>query len=248
MHELRTFHPRANVVVIGSSGGIGAAFVQHLASDPGVATVRAFARDAAGTATDKLRCFPIDLGCGESIARSAALASCDGPLDLVVVATGVLHRGAELQPEKSMRQIEAASMAELFRINTIGPALVARHFLPKMRRGHKTAFAVLSARVGSLGDNRLGGWISYRTSKAALNMVTRTLAIEHARRWPDGIVVSLHPGTVETGLSAPFRERVPKDRLLTPFASAGCLLDVLDRLKASDSGGFFAWDGSPIAY
>lgn len=248
MHHLTTFHTRANSVVVGSSGGIGAAFVELLERDPAVNTVHACSRSAVGTPTDKLRCLPIDITCSESIERAAALACCDGPLDLAIVATGVLHSGAELQPEKSMRQIDAASMAKIFRINTIGPALVARHFLPKMRRGHKTAFAVLSARVGSLGDNRLGGWVSYRASKAALNMVTRTLAIEHARRWPDGVVVSLHPGTVETALSAPFRERVPKDRLFTASTSAGHLLEVLDRLNPSDSGGFFAWDGSPVAF
>jgi NAD(P)-dependent dehydrogenase (short-subunit alcohol dehydrogenase family) len=124
--------------------------------------------------------------------------------------------------------------------------MVAKHFLPLLRKGRKTVFAALSARVGSISDNRLGGWSSYRASKAALNMLLRTLAIEHARKWPDSVVVALHPGTADTALSKPFSSRVPAERLFSPSRSAGYLLGVIDDLKPSTTGGFFAWDGTPI--
>ncbi len=182
-----------------------------------------------------------------SIADAAERVSRNGALDLIIVATGLLHRD-DLQPEKTLRDIDGANMLDVLQVNTVAPALVAKHFLPLMRRSGKTVFAALSARVGSIDDNRLGGWISYRASKAALNMVTKTLAIEHARRCPDGIVVSLHPGTVATALSEPFRTRVPPAKLFEPDVSAAHLLRVIDGLTHADTGGFFAWDGSRIAF
>ena len=194
-----------------------------------------------------MRSLAFDLGDEASIAESIARATSDAPLDLVIVATGILHRDA-LQPEKSMRELDADSMMDLLRVNTIGPALIAKHALPLMRRGHKSVFAALSARVGSIGDNRLGGWASYRMSKSALNMMLRTLAIEQARKLPDSIVVALHPGTVDTGLSKPFTARVPQSRLFAPGQAAGHLLDVIEELTPDDTGGFFAWDGSRIGY
>ena len=117
-----------------------------------------------------------------------------------------------------------------------------------LRQSPDAVVAALSARVGSIGDNRLGGWVSYRASKAALNMTMKTLAIEHARRWPDGVVASLHPGTVATGLSEPFRSRVPPGKLFTPEVAAAHLLRVIDGLTPEDTGGFFAGDGSRITY
>ena len=147
-----------------------------------------------------------------------------------------------------MREVQAETLAKVIAVNATGPALVARHFLPKLRRGSKTVFAALSARVGSIADNRLGGWYAYRASKAALNMLLKTLAIEHARRFPDSIIVGLHPGTVDTGLSQPFTSRTPKDRLFTADQSARYLIDVIDGVDADDSGRVFAWDGSRIEY
>ncbi|MBT8143324.1 MAG: SDR family NAD(P)-dependent oxidoreductase, partial [Gammaproteobacteria bacterium] len=151
-----------------------------------------------------------------------------------------------LRPEKSMRELDADVMQEVFRLNTIGPAIIAKHCLPRMRRGHKSIFTALSARVGSIGDNRLGGWASYRASKAALNMLIRTLAIEQTRRAPASVVAGLHPGTVDTSLSAPFTGRVLPSRLFTPEKAAGQLLDFIEGLDATDTGGVFAWDGSRI--
>jgi NAD(P)-dependent dehydrogenase (short-subunit alcohol dehydrogenase family) len=147
-----------------------------------------------------------------------------------------------------MREIDIAGLSRLFAINAAGPALVAKHFLPKLRKGSKTLFASLSARVGSINDNRLGGWYSYRASKAALNMLLKTLAIEHARLRPDSVVAGLHPGTVDTELSRPYTSRTPEQQLFTPETSARHLIGVMDQLGPEDSGGVFAWDGSRIEY
>ncbi|MDX1406063.1 MAG: SDR family NAD(P)-dependent oxidoreductase [Woeseiaceae bacterium] len=230
--------------VIGASGGIGRAFTERLAADPAASQVFAFSRTPVDSSHDKLVTAALELGDESSIEKAARLV--DGELDLVIVATGILHDGDSLQPEKAMRDISAGNMRDVLAINTIGPALVAKHFLPILRREHKTVFAALSARVGSIGDNRLGGWVSYRASKAALNMTLRTLAIEHARRFPDSVIAGLHPGTVQTPLSDPFSSRVPDEKLFSPAQSVDYLLEVIDGLTADDSGGVFAWDAERI--
>jgi NAD(P)-dependent dehydrogenase (short-subunit alcohol dehydrogenase family) len=160
----------------------------------------------------------------------------------------MLTRGDGTGPEKSLKQITAQGLAEQFAINAIGPALVAQAFLPLLPRDRRAVFAVLSARVGSIEDNRLGGWHGYRAAKAALNMLVRNFAIELARSHPQAIVVGLHPGTVDTALSAPFQKGVAPERLFTPASAAARLLDTLDGLTPQDSGGLFAWDGSRIPF
>jgi NAD(P)-dependent dehydrogenase (short-subunit alcohol dehydrogenase family) len=190
----------------------------------------------------------LDLTDEASIAACATrLGAQEAPLRLVFVATGLLYDD-NLQPEKNLRQLDPARLARSFAINTIGPALLAKHLIPLLPRTGKSIFAALSARVGSISDNRLGGWYGYRASKAALNQVLRTAAVEAQRMRPEAVVVALHPGTVETRLSAPFRGDVRPERLFSAEQAASQLLDVLDRLTAADSGGFFAFDGSPIAY
>ncbi len=245
--QLRSLVPSPRIAVISASGDIGRAFVESLASDCPAATIHGLSRSPQQSGGDVQHHF-IDITEEESIRAAAETTSRDGPLDLVIVASGILHRGTELQPEKSMSALDAKALCEVFRINAVGPALVAKHFLPLLRMGHKTVFAALSARVGSISDNHLGGWASYRASKAALNMLLKTLAIEHARRWPDSVVVALHPGTVDTALSKPFSSRVPTERLFEPSQSARHLLGVIDDLTPSATGGFFAWDGTPIEY
>lgn len=224
-----------NAVVIGASGGIGAALVRALAEE-GV-TVRGFARSFPG-------CDRLDLENEASIA--AAAASLAGAPTLVIVATGLLH-GDDRGPEKSMAALDAAWLARQFAVNAIGPALVAKHFLPRMPKAGRCVFAALSARVGSIADNKLGGWYGYRAAKAALNQLVRTLAIEERRRNDRSIVVGLHPGTVDTTLSKPFQAQVRTDQLFAPDRAAVQLLDVIDGLKAPDSGKLFAWDGAEIA-
>jgi len=247
MTHLSSFSPNTNIAVIGASGGIGSAFCRLLISRSMSCTVHALSRREIQFDEDRIHTSFIDLLDEQCIADAAERLRESGPLDLVIVATGLLHHG-EVQPEKSMRDIDSANMLDIMRVNTIGPALVAKHFLPIMRRKSKTVFAALSARVGSIEDNRLGGWVSYRASKAALNMTMKTLAIEHARRFPEAAVVSLHPGTVATPLSEPFRSRVPPAQLFDPNVSAAHLLSVIEGLTQADTGGFFAWDGSRIKY
>jgi NAD(P)-dependent dehydrogenase (short-subunit alcohol dehydrogenase family) len=228
--------------VIGSSGGVGGALARLLA-DAG-ASVHAFSR--AGTETDgRLTGGTIDILEEDTIAAAAAKLAREGPLDLVFVATGLLHDAA-LAPEKAARDLDAGKLARYFAVNATGPALVAKHFLPLLSRSGSPVFAALSARVGSIGDNRLGGWYGYRASKAALNMLIKTLAIELARTRPNAICVSLHPGTVDTPLSQPFQRKVAEGQLLAPATSAARLLEVMAGLRTEDSGRCIGWDGGRI--
>lgn len=237
----------ANVAVIGASGGIGGAFVKKLLADSRVASLHAFSRSPLSLDSAKGTWHEIDLELEASIQEAAA--AIEGvPLDLVIVTAGILHEGEGLRPETSFKKLDAENMRKVFAINTIGPALVAKYFLPNLRVRQKAVFAALSARVGSIGDNRLGGWSSYRASKAALNMYMKTIALEQTRRRPQSIVVSLHPGTVATDLSAPFTRRASDKKVFTPEESAAYLLEVIDRLSPTDSGGFFAWDGQAIEF
>ena len=234
---MRSFEPDGSAVVIGASGGIGGALVSQLRDEPGFVAVYGLARSLGGGAR-------IDV---TDEARIAAAAAARGrPLRLVIVATGALQGPGYPQPEKSYRALDPVALMESFRLNTVGPALVAKHLLPLMAPRGKTVFAALSARVGSIGDNRAGGWHAYRASKAALNMILRNLAIETGRRNPEAICVGLHPGTVDTGLSRPFQRGVAEGQLFTPETSARHLLGVIDGLTAADNGNVLAWDGQTI--
>ena len=224
-----------NALIIGASGGIGGALADALA--------------ARGVMVDRLSRRsepPLDLTDEASIAAAAAALAARAPYALMIVATGLLH-GPSGGPEKSWRQLDATQLAHSFAVNAIGPALVARHFLPLLDPRERAVIAFLSARVGSISDNRLGGWYGYRASKAALNQFVRTLAIELARARPATICVALHPGTVDTALSAPFQRGVPAGQLFTPAISAAHLLRVIDGLSPQDSGALLDWAGETIA-
>ena len=221
--------------VIGASGGIGAAIADKL--EAGGTTVLRYARSG-----DSAR---IDIEDESSIAAAADRAGEGGSVDLVFVATGFLHEEGS-GPEKDWRHLDAENLARNFAINVTGPALVAKHFLPLLPDDRRGGFAALSARVGSISDNRLGGWYAYRASKAALNMMVRSLSIELARKKPEAFCVGLHPGTVDTRLSEPFQRNVPQGKLFTADYSAGMLLDVLGSLSPSDSGKCIAYDGEEI--
>jgi len=236
----------ARAVVVGASGGIGAAVAERLARDDRIGRVEAWARRPLEPA-GKVRTDRVDVTDEASIEAAAARLD-DGPLDLVLVTTGVLHDDAGLRPEKSWRHLDAGALARSYAINAIGPALVAKHLLPRLRRDHKAVFAALSARVGSIEDNRIGGWYAYRASKAALNQILRTLAIELARRRPEAVCVGLHPGTTDSALSAPFQANVPEGKLFSPAFVAERLLAVVDDLDASASGGLYGWDGARIPF
>ncbi len=229
--------PREGVaVVFGASGGVGAALVENLSGGDGFSHVVALSRRSDPS---------FDLTDEASIARAVAAASQLGELRLVIDATGFLHDETQA-PEKSLRDLDAGKLARAFALNAIGPALLMKHVLPALAPTGKSAFATLSARVGSIGDNHLGGWYGYRASKAALNQFVRTAAIELKRRRPLALCVALHPGTVRTQLSDPFG----KDGLevQTPLTSAARLLGVIDGLSAEQSGGFFDHLGLPIPW
>jgi NAD(P)-dependent dehydrogenase (short-subunit alcohol dehydrogenase family) len=178
-----------------------------------------------------------------NIARAAATLV--DPVTLAIVTTGMLHDDRQ-RPERALKELDPAKLARSFAINTIAPAIVSKHLIPLMPKTGRAVFAVLGARVGSIGDNRTGGWHGYRASKAALVMLVKTIAIETARTRPDAIVVALHPGTVDTAMSKPFQNNMAPEKLFTPVRSATHLLKVITNLTPSDSGGHFAWDGTRI--
>lgn len=233
------------VVIFGASGGLGRALVAAYAARDSVKRIHAVGRRVDTLPTgEKITPHRADITCETDL---EALAPQLGEPDLVLVATGLLSDPETgLKPEKSYRQQSMAAFEQVFRVNTFGPGLVAKHLLGRMPRQGRTVFAALSARVGSISDNGFGGWHAYRASKAALCMLMRNYAIEVARKNPDAICVCLHPGTVDTGLSAPFQSNVPEDKLFAPDYAANCLQGVLDGLNPKDSGGQFDWAGQKI--
>ena len=247
MSLLNSFMSELNVVIIGASGGLGKAFIEILEQDNRVASIHAFSRREVSGNSDKTSYFYIDLENENSIAQAAIAASSVAKIDLVIVATGILHDN-EIKPEKSFIHLDSSVMTKVFNINSIGPAIIAKHFLPKLRRDAKTVFAVLSARVGSINDNYLGGWASYRASKAGLNMLIKTFAIEQKRIAPKCILTSLHPGTVDTDLSKPYQKNVKKGNLSSARNAASKLISVINNLTYDDTGSFLAWDGNLIEY
>jgi NAD(P)-dependent dehydrogenase (short-subunit alcohol dehydrogenase family) len=228
-----------SAIVVGSSGGIGQAAADALDSSNKFERVYRLSRAAPSD-------FHIEYANSETIEKAAkAIAAEKVEPRLLFAATGVLHNASHM-PEKSLRQIDGDWMAENFLINAIGPALLAKHFLPIMPRKGRIVFAVLSARVGSISDNQLGGWHSYRASKAALNMIIKNLAIETTRSNPDAVIVALHPGTVDTSLSSPFSGGGQNGWRFTPTQAAAKLLAVIDTLSPADSGNIFDYDGNII--
>jgi NAD(P)-dependent dehydrogenase (short-subunit alcohol dehydrogenase family) len=230
--------------VFGASGGIGKALCEALAAR-GCERIHAGSRRGTLPEGAPFRPFAFDLADEASIAAAAA-AMRDDPPALVIVATGVLTLADGTGPERTYKRLDGARMAEVFALNTIGPALIAKHFLPLMPRGERFVFAALSARVGSISDNRLGGWHSYRASKAALNMLLRNFALELARTHPLGVVAGLHPGTVDSALSQPFQSGLPEGQLTAPDAAADNLLSVLAGLRPEDSGRVFDFRGEEV--
>ncbi|PBN42848.1 SDR family NAD(P)-dependent oxidoreductase [Sphingobium sp. D43FB] len=231
--------------IFGASGGIGAALAAQLAASDAISLVHAGGRGPVAQGA-KIRPFTFDLEDEASIA-AAARAMDDAPPRIIIVATGLLH-GDDLRPEKSLRDQSGDAYARLFAVNATGPALIAKHMLVRPPRQGRLVFAALSARVGSISDNRLGGWHAYRASKAALNMIVRNIAIELARINPEAIAVTLHPGTVDSGLSQPFQRNVAPEKLFPPELSARHLLSVIDGLGPEASGHCYGWDGAVIPF
>jgi NAD(P)-dependent dehydrogenase (short-subunit alcohol dehydrogenase family) len=257
---------RATALIIGANGGIGLGFVKALMTQANFTKIygtyrERFApcsRDRANSAElltlsrqnpDKLVCFNLDITDEAQIADAVKQISAEvDTLNLVVYCVGMLHQG-NIQPEKSLKQIVSENLLDYFQINSIGAVLLAKHLMPLYRKNRdKSIFACISAKVGSIGDNRLGGWYGYRASKAALNMFIKTIAIEYSRRCPKTIVVALHPGTTDTRLSKPFQKNVPPEKLFSVEYTVDRLMAVLANLEMEDSGEFFSWDGSRLPW
>lgn len=234
-----------NIAVIGASGGIGSAFVEHYANQDTVGSVFAFSRTQVEFASEKVVAAHINLEDENSIASAASTTTVNQPLDRVIVATGILHLD-EMMPEKALSDLSVEKLEQVLRVNTIGPALVMKHFLPLLNKKDRSVFAALSARVGSISDNRLGGWYSYRASKAALNMLIKTASIEMKRKNKQAILVGLHPGTVDSDLSKPFQKNVPEGKLFSPEQSISQLVKVLEGVSIEETGKCFAYDGEEV--
>ncbi len=255
---LTSFPAGSQALVQGASRGIGLEFVRQLLAQPIVGRVFAGCRApdradelvALAAGEPRLQVVPLDASDEASIAQaSATVARATDRLHLIVNCAGVLHGGAAaLAPEKRLADVRAESLAASFAVNAFGPLLVAKHFERLLAHRERAVFASLSARVGSIGDNRLGGWYAYRGAKAAQNMFTKTLAIEWARSRRNVACVALHPGTTDTGLSQPFQANVAPEKLFSPERTVRQLLEVIDRLTPADTGRFYAWDGSEIPW
>ena len=242
-------------LIVGASQGIGLGFVQQLLSDGRIARVYGTYRHPhtavallALRANPKLICLQLDVTNEEEIARQIAyIKAQENTLDLAINCVGVLHSD-DLQPEKSLRQIDSVRLLQYFQVNSIPTVLLAKHLQPLLKKRERTVLASISAKVGSIGDNHLGGWYGYRASKAALNMFLKTIAIEYSRKNPHTIVAALHPGTTDTRLSKPFQKNVLPEKLFSVERTVHQLLAIINSLTEEDSGSFFSWDGSPLPW
>ncbi|MEH2114295.1 SDR family NAD(P)-dependent oxidoreductase [Nostoc sp.] len=246
-----------NALIVGASQGIGLGFVKKLLQDHTIAKIYATSRQPESASElialvdkypERLICLEIDITDELQIIEAVQKIHTQvDKLRLVVNCVGLLHEDT-LQPEKSLRQINSENLLRYFQINSIGAVLLAKHLLPLFRHGERSVFATISAKLGSIGDNQLGGWYGYRASKAALNMLMRTAAIEYKRSCPKALIVTLHPGTTDTRLSRPFQGNVPAEKLFSVERTVTQLLTVIAQLQEGDSGHFFSWDGSRLPW
>lgn len=235
-----------NVAIIGSSGAIGNSISKLLKSEISVESVYNFSRTAISESSEKEKNIYIDIENEDSIIESIKKIPKDIKFDLIFVATGILHNDKDIYPEKSIKDISGNKLKKVLMVNTIGPALIGKYFIPFLNKNNRNVFAILSARVGSISDNKIGGWYSYRASKSALNQIIKNFSIEIKRSNPNSIFVGLQPGTVNSNLSKPFQKNVNSKNLFSPDYSAKKLLDVINNLSNEDTGKLFAWDGEEI--
>ncbi|BAY62699.1 short-chain dehydrogenase/reductase SDR [Calothrix brevissima NIES-22] len=246
-----------NTLIVGASQGIGLGFVKKLLQDERISRIYATYRQAesagelitlADANPERLICLSVDITEESQIAAAIEkIRTQVNKLHLVVNCVGLLH-AENIQPEKSLRQINADNLMQYFQVNSIASVLLAKHLLPLFKHKERSVFASISAKIGSIGDNNLGGWYGYRASKAALNMFIRTAAIEYARSCPKTLVVTVHPGTTDTRLSRPFQGNVPPEKLFSVERTVTQLLNVIEQLQDGDSGQFFSWDGSRLPW
>lgn len=241
-------------LVVGASRGVGLAITRHLLQEQAIRRIYATYREP-GTAAgllelndERLHTFRADVTKPEDLQGIAASMQANGDHpDWVINAAGILHEHGR-QPEKSLSQCRQDWLMRLFLVNSVGPLMLAKAVIPLMRKDRPGHFAVLSAMVGSIEDNRLGGWYGYRASKAALNQLMRTLAVECRRSHPQLCITAIHPGTTDTSLSRPFQANVKPGKLYTPAQSAARILRQVSAVKAEQSGHFINWDGKPIPW
>jgi NAD(P)-dependent dehydrogenase (short-subunit alcohol dehydrogenase family) len=256
-----------NVLVVGASRGIGLGFVKQLLqlqnqinsqfSLLSLQQIYATYRHQNSAQElfnlkeqelDKLICLPMDITDESSIISGIEQISQETKkIHLVIYCVGILH-DRDLQPEKSLKQINSENLIRYFQVNSIGAILLAKHIMPLLRHQENSMFAAISAKVGSIGDNHLGGWYGYRASKTALNMFLKTISIEYSRRCPKTIIVALHPGTTDTNLSQPFQKNVTPEKLFSVSKTVNQLLEVMANLELKNSGEFFSWDGTPLPW
>ena len=246
----------ANALVVGASQGIGLEFTRQLLQAPRVVHLFATYRQEKTAAElfaladqhSNLHTVQMDLTDEAQISAGIeTIKATAANLHLAINCVGLLHND-EQQPEKAIRQLDADKLMNYFKVNSIGPALLAKHLLAPLKHQEPSLFATISAKIGSIGDNRIGGWYGYRASKAALNMFLKTASIEYARRSPNTTIVMLHPGTTDTQLSKPFQRGVPPEKLFSTERTVSQLLDVLSEVTLEDSGEFFSWDGSRLPW
>lgn len=254
---LTRFQRPVTALVAGASRGIGLAFVERLAQERELRRIWAGCRrpdeapelQALARRDERVRLVGLDVTHEDSLAAAARSITMEAePLDMVINCAGVLHQDQGLQPERRLSEVRADWLLQSFAINGAGPLLLAKHLEPLLPRRERVVFASLSARVGSISDNRLGGWYAYRGAKAAQNMFLKTLSIELARRARGIVCVALHPGTTRTGLSQPFSGGVPAGKLFSAAQAAAQLLRLIDNLDSSDNGGFYAWNGEKVPW
>ncbi|MBE9060812.1 SDR family NAD(P)-dependent oxidoreductase [cf. Phormidesmis sp. LEGE 11477] len=256
--------PTINALVVGATQGIGLAFTQQLLADDRIrhlfGTYRSEQtaeelRKLASQYPSRLHLIRMDIAHEEQIEKGLVAVkeilqggSANAPnLHLAINCVGLLH-SEQQQPEKALRQLNSENLLTYFQINSVGPALLAKHLLGLFRHAEPSIFATISAKIGSIGDNRIGGWYGYRASKAALNMFLKTAAIEYSRRSPKTIIVMLHPGTTDTRLSKPFQRGVSPEKLFSTERTVTQLLSVLEKVTIKESGEFFSWDGSRLPW
>lgn len=247
---MRTARTKRSALVIGAGGGIGNALIHALCADENFEHIFAVSRDSRGQQ------YPDDtrlrrMNCDNSPQQITSVVDLIGQhealLSRIIICNGILHHDG-LKPEKALEQITGASMLEVLEANTVIPTLWLAALAKSIKQSPGSVVAALSARVGSLGDNELGGWYSYRASKAALNMILKSAAVELARRAPSAKLIAFHPGTTDTALSKPFQRLVPADSLLTPEFVASRLLTIMDSARADGALSYLDWAGEPIVW
>ena len=234
-----------NVAIIGSSGAIGRAFLDAYIADKNISNIYSISRTEVKSNDKRIIHINIDVTDEVSV-KAAASKIEENRLDRLIVATGVLHTKS-FGPEKSIKDIKIENFVKIFSVNTFGPALIGKYFLPLMTKDQKSIVAFLSARVGSISENKLGGWYAYRASKSALNQIIKNFSIEAKRTNSSGIIIGLQPGTVKSKLSEPFQKNVKKEKLFLPEDSVDSLIKVIENVMQNDSGKIFDWEGEEIA-